>query len=152
GRDILGASPGGGTITKSGTSMATPVVSGVAGLLLSLQLGRGQKPNPGAVRAAILHGSDPCDPGTVGDCSRFLVGALNVLGAEQALNAIERNELPMLEQPQPLESIGTEPESAVSVSCRCDQAPAFKGEPGFDTSTSADPVTAAVAERPHAGQ
>ena len=41
GQDILGASPGGGTVTNSGTSYATPIVSGIAALLLSLQYKRG---------------------------------------------------------------------------------------------------------------
>lgn len=37
GDNILGAKPGGGTQRLSGTSFATPIVSGVAALLLSLQ-------------------------------------------------------------------------------------------------------------------
>ncbi|MFZ1028939.1 MAG: S8 family serine peptidase [Limnoraphis robusta] len=37
GKDILGAKPGGGTHRLSGTSLATPIVSGVAAVLLSLQ-------------------------------------------------------------------------------------------------------------------
>ena len=54
GKDILGAKPGGGTTHLSGTSFATPIVSGVAALLLSLQLKRGEKPDPHGVREAIL--------------------------------------------------------------------------------------------------
>ncbi|MEQ8962010.1 MAG: S8 family serine peptidase, partial [Coleofasciculus sp. C2-GNP5-27] len=41
GENILGAKPGGGTARLSGTSFATPIVSGVAALLLSLQVKRG---------------------------------------------------------------------------------------------------------------
>ncbi len=113
GCDVLGARPGGGTANRTGTSMAAPIVSGVAALLLSQQLDRGQEADPRAVRAAILHGSDPCDSRQVGDCSRFLVGTLNVSGAEQALAAIERNELPMFEQSQPLEPATSDRASAV---------------------------------------
>ena len=58
GDNIAGAGPGGAVIRKSGTSLATPVVSGVAALLLSLQLKQGGTPDPHAVRAAILEGAE----------------------------------------------------------------------------------------------
>ncbi|HAA27596.1 MAG TPA: peptidase S8, partial [Cyanobacteria bacterium UBA8553] len=51
GENILGAIPGGGAIANSGTSYATPIVAGIAALLLSLQLKQGQKPDPKAVRS-----------------------------------------------------------------------------------------------------
>ncbi len=54
GKDIMGAIPGGGTAVKSGTSFATPLVSGTAALLLSLQLQQGEKPNPHAIREILL--------------------------------------------------------------------------------------------------
>ena len=41
GKDITGAKSGGGTVQLSGTSFATPIVAGVAALLLSLQVQRG---------------------------------------------------------------------------------------------------------------
>lgn len=77
GRDIRGALPGGGVALKSGTSFATPIVSGLAALLLSDQLARGLPPDPAAVRAALLAGATPCDPSAGGDCRRFLKGAVN---------------------------------------------------------------------------
>ena len=79
GDNIAGAAFGGAVTQKSGTSFATPVVSGVAALLLSLQLKRGGRPDPHAVRAAILEGANRCDPKQVGDCSRYLVGTLESL-------------------------------------------------------------------------
>jgi subtilisin family serine protease len=36
GENLLGAKPGGGTILRSGTSFATPIVSGIVALLLSI--------------------------------------------------------------------------------------------------------------------
>ncbi len=81
GKDMLGAVPGGGTALKSGTSFAAPVVSGVAALLLSAQLERGEKPDPHAVGEAILASAHPCDAQRSTDCRRILAGRLNIPGA-----------------------------------------------------------------------
>ena len=81
GEDILGAKPGGGTATNSGTSYATPLVSGIAALLMSIQLKGGQEPNAQAVRLAILGGAIGCDDEPAPDCRRLLAGRLNVKGA-----------------------------------------------------------------------
>jgi cyanobactin maturation PatA/PatG family protease len=81
GEEILGASSGGETVRNSGTSYATPVVSGIAALLLSLQLKHRQKPDPPAVRAAILSSAVRYDEGPAPDPRRVLVGRLNVGGA-----------------------------------------------------------------------
>jgi len=81
GENILGAEPGGDTSLRSGTSFATPVVSGIVALLLSIQLLRGEKPNPHAVRDAILKSALPCNQEEVSDCRRFLGGRLNIPGA-----------------------------------------------------------------------
>jgi subtilisin family serine protease len=61
GENILGAIPGGGTAAKTGTSFATPIVSGIVALLLSIQLQRGEKPDPHAIRDAILQSALPCN-------------------------------------------------------------------------------------------
>ena len=81
GENIQGAMPGGGIVSRSGTSFATPIVSGVAALLLSIQLKRGDKPEPHAIRDAILKSAHPCNPQEVSDCRRFLVGRINIDGA-----------------------------------------------------------------------
>lgn len=78
GENILGAEPGGGTIQMSGTSFATPVVSGVAALLMSLQLQREEKPDPQKVRTALLQTAIPCQSQ---DTRRCLVGQINISGA-----------------------------------------------------------------------
>ena len=81
GENILGAEPGGGTSLRSGTSFATPLVSGIVALLLSIQLLQGEKPDPHAVREAILKSALPCNPEMGEDCRRFLAGSLNISGA-----------------------------------------------------------------------
>ena len=81
GENIPGAIPGGDITSSSGTSYAAAVVSGVAALLLSLQIKRGQTPNPQAVRAAILQSAIACDDQPAPDCRRLLAGRLNVQGA-----------------------------------------------------------------------
>ncbi len=81
GENLLGAKPGGGTMRMSGTSFATPIVSGVAALLLSLQLQRGEEPNPQKVREAILQSALPCEFDETDGEGRCLVGKLNIPGA-----------------------------------------------------------------------
>lgn len=89
GENILGAVPGGGTISKSGTSFATPIVSGVAALLLSLQLQQGETPDPKKIRAALLDSSLPCDSPTEAEGSRCLVGKLNIPGAMKLIAGVK---------------------------------------------------------------
>jgi cyanobactin maturation PatA/PatG family protease len=81
GKNILGAVPSGKVAVKSGTSFSTPLVSGLAALLLSIQLKRGRKPNPYAVRAALLKSAVPCHSNGTVDCRRFLAGQVNAHGA-----------------------------------------------------------------------
>jgi cyanobactin maturation PatA/PatG family protease len=85
GKDILGAKSGGDTIKLSGTSFATPIVSGVAALLLSLQIKRGEKPDPQKVKTALLQSATPCNPKDTDDLSRCLMGKLNILDAIEYL-------------------------------------------------------------------
>jgi hypothetical protein len=80
GHAVLGARRGGGTVALNGTSFATPRVTGVAALLLSLQLQRGQPPDPQGVRAALLNGAQPCRPGHA-EGRRFLAGTLDIPAA-----------------------------------------------------------------------
>jgi cyanobactin maturation PatA/PatG family protease len=84
GANILGAAPGGSFVTKSGTSYATPIVSGIAALLLSLQIQRGDKPNPHEVRDALLRSALSCDSTKIPE-GRCLAGRLNILGAKSLI-------------------------------------------------------------------
>jgi cyanobactin maturation PatA/PatG family protease len=79
---VKGAVPGGKATTEAdGTSCATALVSGVAALLLSLQLKSGQGPDPMAVKSTILGTAVPCDKHSKDECSRLLAGIINVGGA-----------------------------------------------------------------------
>jgi cyanobactin maturation PatA/PatG family protease len=81
GENILGAIPGGRTAAKTGTSFATPIISGIVALLLSIQLQRGEKPDPHAIRDAILQSALSCNQTKGLDSRRCLVGTLNISGA-----------------------------------------------------------------------
>jgi serine/threonine protein kinase len=85
GENVLGAAPGGGTALRSGTSFATPIVSGIIALLLSRQLERGEAANPRAVRDALLASARACQPGEAPDCARYLAGRLDLPGARRIL-------------------------------------------------------------------
>lgn len=81
GENILGAIPDDETGAKTGTSFATPIVSGIVALLLSIQLQRGEKPDPHAIRDALLQSALSCNPSKSLDRRRCLVGTLNISGA-----------------------------------------------------------------------
>jgi hypothetical protein len=70
---------------QEGTSLAAPLMTGIAALFMSLQLQRGEKPNAEAVRQAILNSAIPCNPNEVAEPERCLVGKLNIPGAYQLL-------------------------------------------------------------------
>ncbi len=89
GENIPGAIPDGGVGRKSGTSYATPIVSGIAALLLSTQLKQGSNADPYAVRTALLESAWPCDAGGVSECRRLLAGKINIGGALEALKQKE---------------------------------------------------------------
>jgi cyanobactin maturation PatA/PatG family protease len=85
GENVPGAVPGGGVASFTGSSFATPIIAGLAALLLSLQRQSGQEPDPHAVREIILESARKCEEPATGDCARYLAGTLNVLGAYSRL-------------------------------------------------------------------
>ena len=78
GESIPGAAPGGGTAQLTGTSFAAPIVTGIAALLLSIEVDAGRKADPMAVREAILSSVSACQPTTGADCRKYLAGALSI--------------------------------------------------------------------------
>jgi cyanobactin maturation PatA/PatG family protease len=86
GENIPGAVPGGGIARLTGSSFATPIVSGVAALLLSIQRQNGKRPDPRAIREAILTSAVPCNPSKTPECPRYLAGTLNIQGAYALIN------------------------------------------------------------------
>ncbi|NES80657.1 MAG: S8 family serine peptidase [Moorea sp. SIO2B7] len=85
GENILGAKPGGGTLSLSGTSFAAPIMTGVVALLLSLQVQRGEEANPQAVRQALLESALPCKFAQTENGRKCLAGVLNIPGAIEKL-------------------------------------------------------------------
>jgi hypothetical protein len=81
GEDILGAVPGGGAVTQTGTSYAAAIVAGIAALLWSLARRYGVEPDAKSVRKAILDSAVGCAHNDALDCRRLLAGRLNIPGA-----------------------------------------------------------------------
>ncbi len=79
GMDIVGACASGGVNLATGTSYATPIISGVIALLMSLYLKRsGRKPSSLQIREALLTSAIGCDEQPTDDCRRLLAGRLNI--------------------------------------------------------------------------
>jgi len=81
GAAILGARIGGGTRVDSGTSCATATVSGIAALLMSLQLNYDHKLDPYMIREVLINSALK----KRGDSDRVLNGRINVRGAVMLL-------------------------------------------------------------------
>ncbi|MDA3021818.1 MAG: PatA/PatG family cyanobactin maturation protease [Actinomycetota bacterium] len=89
GADILGAQPGGGVTRLSGTSFATPMVTGVAALLLSLARANNLAVAPLSaldIRDIVRQGAAPCTINDVNVCQRLLSGTIDVEGAVAAMS------------------------------------------------------------------
>lgn len=97
GQNIIGAIPGGGVARMSGTSFATPLVSGVAALI--------QAANPeftGArIRDFLLQNASPCGMNQPEVCRKLLVGRLNVEGVLAAMSASTSSTSPASEVSPP---------------------------------------------------
>jgi cyanobactin maturation PatA/PatG family protease len=88
GEHVKGASPQANVALRSGTSFATPIVSGVAALLLSRLRQQKRGAEPHVVREALLASAIPC---AAGSGERCLAGLLNVPATVAALFPDEAN-------------------------------------------------------------
>ncbi|MCX2729196.1 S8 family serine peptidase [Saccharopolyspora sp. NFXS83] len=151
GENVRCAVPGGGTTRRSGTSLATPIVAGVAALLLSRRLRSGRDPDPAEVRTALLDAADRCELDDPVACLRFLTGKLNVRRAvsamttnEPALSADTTGEIeiePTESAPQPCGCGGDDGD------CACGSAPADAPQPS-EVAVPLPPAAAALPPRP----
>ncbi|UFZ06358.1 PatA/PatG family cyanobactin maturation protease [Bradyrhizobium ontarionense] len=124
GSNIPGAALQGGVARKSGTSFAAPLVSGVAALLLSVQIKSGSQPNPRAVREALLKTATPCIPSGAEECSRVLAGRINI---QQAINQIQRGATSMSEA----ETLSLNEAGLDASGIRCDDGAAIRRQDDF---------------------
>src|SRR5262245_22862618 len=147
GENILGAFPGGGRVTQSGTSYATPIVSGVAGLLLSLQLKLGHKPDPQGVRKIMLDTALGCEYQQVADCRRVLAGRLNI---SEAVGLITQGVHTMSEQSELQANV---PSASDGAQASAEAGPASTSggkavEYGSAVAAAASPQTAPISAGP----
>ncbi len=133
GSAVPGAAPGGGVTVRSGTSFATPLVTGVVALLLSLQRKYGRTPDPHAVREILLETADACDPAVALNCSRFLRGRLNLV---RTIHQVKADLLPRRE--------GMPAYNANEVLPAALAAPAEAGGAACDTPAGAAPAAPAA--------
>jgi cysteine desulfurase family protein len=85
GEDVRGASVDHEVELRTGTSYATPIVTGVAALLLSKQLNFNGHVSVEHVRNALLDSAVDCKQDPIPDCRRLLAGRLDVRSAFSTL-------------------------------------------------------------------
>lgn len=78
GQDLLVAVPGGDVSSATGTSLATPLVSGVAALLASLQQKHSGQIDLAIIRRILLSSATRCDEQPIDECERVMFGRLNI--------------------------------------------------------------------------
>jgi cyanobactin maturation PatA/PatG family protease len=81
GEGIMGANIFADCIEQSGTSFATPLVTGIAALLLGIRKTLGRKLSPIRIRQALLETVTPCPDENDVECSTYLAGQINIKGA-----------------------------------------------------------------------
>lgn len=85
GQNIRGAARDAGTTVVSGTSFATAIASGVAGLLLSSRRDFRHQPTPQSVHAALLSAAVGCEVQPTEHCERLLAGRLDISSSHELI-------------------------------------------------------------------
>jgi cyanobactin maturation PatA/PatG family protease len=88
GLGLVGAKAGGGTLVVSGTSFAAALVSGAAGLLLSLALKWGRRLDGARIREILLDSAEKCLDDVI-LCRRHLAGRLDLAQARALLRSVD---------------------------------------------------------------
>lgn len=86
GESIPAATPGGAVGRVTGTSYATPIVAGVAALLMSRELARGRRLRAADIFDVLFESAISCDTQPAPDCRRLFRGRLNIDGAIRLLD------------------------------------------------------------------
>jgi len=84
GTSIIGAKVGGGTVSQKGTSVAAPIMTGIAALLGSLMVQEGRQPDGPAIRRALVAAARPYE-GAPDDARRCIGGLVDVGRAMELL-------------------------------------------------------------------
>ncbi|TMR26273.1 S8 family serine peptidase, partial [Nonomuraea zeae] len=109
GEAVFGATPGGGVKAQKGTCVSVALITGTAALLVSLQRHLGQRPDPLAVRDALLATTRPCSPEQAhGEPARCLNGYLDLPAATAHLFPGLPPLAPDLPPPAPAQESGTQ--------------------------------------------
>jgi cyanobactin maturation PatA/PatG family protease len=128
-------------VREKGTSLAAPVVTGVAALLMSRQLQAGQPIDAKAVREALLRTAKPCDPAVVDQPERCLRGVIDLPATIDVLFPSPRAISASSNLGRLFGSSPIVPQSGLSMSSSIGAAPATDGK-----EASASIVPAALTE------
>lgn len=143
---------------RTGTSGSAPIVTGIAALLMSLQLQQGKPIDAEAVRMALLNTAIPCDPKRIEDPERCMRGFVNIPGAMKVLfgqpsvtisfagDQVTRTEWAGYAMPTPTAMSASSAPSPAVVAASAEDAVADSASAGQTATPSTAAETSGVAE------